>query len=183
MADIQVLARSWYYWCDLLWGTSAVTTSDELWKEQLQKLFEIVGLWQWERWWKRLLVYIGILEAGGQSSQEFTAVHRRGLCKYAWCDIAQAVGIWAIVWGDEDILRYQGLGDDLKNSAQYKYHTIPDYDRFNIELRKVWPDMKVTKQRGWSRTDNSMQYRHWMRRRKVKYLNSEMMRKWQEIQY
>lgn len=43
---------------------------------------------------------------------------------------------------------YQGLGDDLKHSAQNKYGTIPDYDMFDIELRKVWPGMKVTKQRG-----------------------------------
>ncbi|XP_053372981.1 uncharacterized protein LOC123532109 [Mercenaria mercenaria] len=45
----------------------------------------------------------------------------------------------------EDLLKqvlYQGLRIELKHIAQYKFETIPDYDRFKIELRKLEAEMK-----------------------------------------
>lgn len=57
---------------------------------------------------------------------------------------AQAIELKAIDRSSDDLLKqvlYQRLDTELKHTAQYKYETIKDYDRFKIELRKFEADL------------------------------------------
>lgn len=58
---------------------------------------------------------------------------------------AQACDLGAMRRTENEILKqvlYQGLRKDLKQMSIYQCHTISDYDRFKIELRKVEADME-----------------------------------------
>ena len=58
---------------------------------------------------------------------------------------SQAVDLGSIS-RNETLLKqvlYQGLKMDLKHTAQYKFDTIADYDRFKIDLRKLEADLKL----------------------------------------
>lgn len=58
---------------------------------------------------------------------------------------SQAIDLGAINRREELLKQvlYQGLRIDLKHIAQYKFATIPDYDAFKIELRKMEAEMKT----------------------------------------
>jgi hypothetical protein len=43
---------------------------------------------------------------------------------------------------------YQGLRPKLKQSTNYKFDTIKDYDRFKIEVRKAENELELEKTRG-----------------------------------